>query len=256
VTSLHLQAAVVAADGLRKSFGPREVLRDVHLRVGAGQFLAVVGPSGGGKTTLLRVLGGLEAPSAGLLTVKRSDDAAPTVRLMFQEDRLLPWKNVFDNVAIGVRTSDRLQRVEAALEAVGLGDRGREWPTVLSGGQRQRVALARALVHEPDLLLLDEPFGALDALTRARMQRLLEELWDRRRFTIVLVTHDPEEALLLADRVVVLLDGRVASDTRIDSPRPRLPGDARIAALKARVLEQLTETQQLVEAETCNVHFG
>ena len=157
------------------------------------------------------------------------------VRIMFQDARLLPWKSVLDNVALGLPRRERAQAA-AVLRQVGLGDRGGDWPAQLSGGQRQRVALARALVHRPGLLLLDEPLGALDALTRIDMQQLIETLWRRDGFTSVLVTHDVGEAVALADRILVLDEGGVALDERVPLTRPRARGSAAFAALEARVL--------------------
>jgi sulfonate transport system ATP-binding protein len=156
---------------------------------------------------------------------------------MFQEDRLLPWRTVLRNVTLGLKGCKR--KAEAILRAVGLEGRENEFPVGLSGGQRQRVSLARALIHEPDLLLLDEPFGALDAITRAAMQLLLERLLVARPRTVVLVTHDVEEALLLSDRVLVIKDGGVARDLVFARPRPRLRGDPALAALKEELLDGL-----------------
>lgn len=230
--------ATVALDKLAKQYGAREVLRDIQLEVTAGEFVALIGPSGGGKTTLLRVVAGLEEPSSGAVTIQRPDGEAPTIRVMFQEDRLLPWQSVIDNVTFGLASGER-PRARHFLAAVGLADRERDWPRVLSGGQKQRVSLARALAHQPDLLLLDEPFGALDALTRAGMQRLLEELWQRERRTVLLVTHDVEEALLLADRVIVLQEGRLVTDLRVTLPRPRHRADPWLATHKEELLDNL-----------------
>jgi sulfonate transport system ATP-binding protein len=154
---------------------------------------------------------------------------------MFQDARLLPWKRVKDNITLGLRGADAL----GVLRQVGLADRALDWPARLSGGQRQRVALARALIHDPQLLLLDEPLGALDALTRIGMQGLIETLWRERRFTALLVTHDVQEAVALADRVVLIEDGRIALDLRIDLPRPRERGSAAFAALEARILDRV-----------------
>ncbi|MBM7566085.1 ATP-binding cassette domain-containing protein [Paenibacillus sacheonensis] len=203
-------------------FGDLTVLRDLELSIPAGQFLAVVGRSGCGKSTLLRLLAGLEQASRGAVSIGGAASAGlrSDVRVMFQDARLLPWKSVLDNVRIGVEGGDRSQALEA-LELVGLADRAKEWPSVLSGGQRQRVALARALVSNPSLLLLDEPLGALDALTRIEMQQLIERLWLERRFTAVLVTHDVSEAVALADRVVLVENGTISQDITIALARPR-----------------------------------
>jgi sulfonate transport system ATP-binding protein len=156
--------------------------------------------------------------------------------MLFQDARLLPWQRVLDNVGIARGEAWR-ERAQAVLADVGLGDRGRDWPAILSGGQRQRVALARALVSRPRLLLLDEPFGALDALTRMEMHDLLARIWTRERFTTLLITHDVVEAVTLADRVLVLREGRVALDLAVDAKRPRENDDPRVLALRRRVLE-------------------
>ncbi len=227
--------------GLNKRYGARHVLRDVGLVVEPGSFVAIVGRSGCGKSTLLRLLAGLEAPDDGLL---RFDDAAPAahgadIRIMFQDARLLPWKRVIDNVALGLPPAEGRRLAGEALAQVGLADRAHDWPAVLSGGQRQRVALARALVHRPRLLLLDEPLGALDALTRIEMHRLIERLWAQHRFTALLVTHDVAEAVALADRVLLVEDGRIALDAPVLLARPRPRGDARFAALEDQVLQRV-----------------
>ena len=230
---------------LGKRYGERVVLRGLDLELAAGEFVAVVGRSGCGKSTLLRLLAGLEAPSGEqggpparapvLFDGFPQWGADDRVRIMFQDARLLPWKSVLDNVALGLPRRERAQAA-AVLRQVGLGDRGGDWPAQLSGGQRQRVALARALVHRPGLLLLDEPLGALDALTRIDMQQLIETLWRRDGFTSVLVTHDVGEAVALADRILVLDEGGVALDERVPLTRPRARGSAAFAALEARVL--------------------
>ncbi|MET0962269.1 MAG: ATP-binding cassette domain-containing protein [Noviherbaspirillum sp.] len=229
----------VAALGLGKSYGERRVLRAADLSIAAGEFVAVVGRSGCGKSTLLRLLAGLEPPDAG--SVRFGDGGArPETRVMFQDARLLPWKRVADNVALGLpRGAD----VGPALRQVGLDDRSHEWPAVLSGGQRQRVALARALVHDPQLLLLDEPLGALDALTRIEMQLMIEQLWQARGFTALLVTHDVQEAVALADRVVLIEDGAISLDCRIDLPRPRSRGNPLFAELEERILARVLHEQ-------------
>lgn len=220
-----------------KRFGERAVLRSLGLTIPTGSFVAIVGRSGGGKSTLLRLLAGLDTASAGsvLLNGKPFDGLPAGVRMLFQDARLLPWQRVIDNVGIA-RGPDWRQRAAAALADVGLADRAGEWPAVLSGGQRQRVALARALVSRPRLLLLDEPFGALDALTRMEMHELLARIWTRDRFTTVLITHDVVEAVTLADRVLVLKDGGVALDAMVDAHRPRQPDDPRVLHLERRVL--------------------
>jgi sulfonate transport system ATP-binding protein len=227
------QGVPVALEALSKSFGTRTVLHDVKLELQAGEFVAVVGRSGCGKSTLLRAIAGLETAEQGSIKIGKGAIAA-SVRIMFQEARLLPWKTVLENVAIGMPRS--LNAAAATLATVGLADRADDWPAELSGGQRQRVALARALLHEPELLLLDEPLGALDALTRIEMQQLIEALWLARGFTAVLVTHDVQEAIALADRVVLIEDGRITLDLKIDLPRPRARGSVAFASLEQRLL--------------------
>jgi sulfonate transport system ATP-binding protein len=230
--------------GLRKSFGDNEVLRGIDLHIPAGQFVAVVGRSGCGKSTLLRLIAGLERPTAG--TIGFGEEArAEDVRVMFQEPRLLPWARVLSNVEVGLgreRASvDAQARAENALVEVGLGDKRGQWPSVLSGGQKQRVALARALVSRPRVLAFDEPLGALDALTRISMQRLLERVWRDQGFTAILVTHDVSEAVALADRVLVIENGRIAHDLDVDIARPRRRGSAELAALEGAILKNLLE---------------
>jgi sulfonate transport system ATP-binding protein len=222
--------ARVALDGLEKRFGERAVLRGIDLDIAPGELVTIVGRSGSGKSTLLRILCGLEAPSRGSARV----DGGP-VRVVFQEPRLLPWRSALQNVAIGLPAT-REAHARQVLDQVGLGDRLHEYPGVLSGGQRQRVALARALVHEPQVMLLDEPFGALDALTRVSAQRLVESLWTRHGFTALLVTHDVEEAVLLGDRVLVFEDGRIIDGVRVDLPRPRRHENPAIGRLTGALL--------------------
>ena len=236
--------ARVEVQGLSKSYGAREVLADVALQIAPGEFVALVGRSGCGKSTLLRLLAGLEAADTGRIaidgTAQSSAHRADT-RIMFQDARLLPWKRVLDNVALGLRSQDAKQRALDALAQVGLADRAGDWPAVLSGGQRQRVALARALVHTPRLLLLDEPLGALDALTRIEMQRLIEGLWQRHGFTAVLVTHDVGEAVALADRVLLIEDHRLALDQAVVLPRPRSRGQVAFAQHEERLLDRVLQ---------------
>jgi sulfonate transport system ATP-binding protein len=235
--------AAIQAEGLAKAYGERGVLHDVDLHVAPGEFVAIVGRSGCGKSTLLRLIAGLERADGGTIRFDGGTRAAHSdeIRLMFQDARLLPWKRVLDNVALGLdpAVGDVRERARDALAQVGLADRAGDWPAVLSGGQRQRVALARALVHAPRLLLLDEPLGALDALTRIEMQRLIESLWQRHRFTALLVTHDVGEAVALADRVLLIEAQQVALDQRIDLARPRSHGQNGFARHEQRILERV-----------------
>ena len=230
----------VGVNGVSKQYGNRTILNNIDLHIPSGQFVAVVGRSGCGKSTLLRLLAGLEQTTQGELLAGNAplQTAREDTRLMFQDARLLPWKRVIDNVGLGLSGNWR-QQAEQALAAVGLGERAHDWPAALSGGQKQRVALARALIHRPHLLLLDEPLGALDALTRIEMQQLIERLWQRHGFTVLLVTHDVSEAVAVADRVILIEDGRIGLDLPIDLPRPRHRGDARLAALEAQVLDRV-----------------
>ncbi|KAF1042419.1 MAG: Aliphatic sulfonates import ATP-binding protein SsuB [Herbaspirillum frisingense] len=221
-----------------KSFGGREVLHDIDLDIAPGEFVAIVGRSGCGKSTLLRLVAQLDGASGGEVIYDQGAAGEPEIRIMFQDSRLLPWKRVLANVALGLPRQAAPQALQA-LRHVGLEQRAGEWPAVLSGGQRQRVALARALVHDPQLLLLDEPLGALDALTRIEMQALIESLWQERGFTALLVTHDVQEAIALADRVLLIEDGHVALDQRIELARPRSRGQAQFAALEEAILARV-----------------
>ena len=227
--------------GLTKRYGQREVLRQAQLHIAPGEFVAIVGRSGCGKSTLLRLVAGLESATSGAIHLDGQplQGLSSSTRIMFQEARLLPWKRVLDNVALGLPPQQR-DAAAQVLAQVGLGERQHEWPARLSGGQRQRVALARALVHQPHLLLLDEPLGALDALTRIEMHRLIESLWQTHGFTALLVTHDVQEAVALADRVVLIEDGQIALDQRIDLPRPRAH-NAAFAALEQRILDRVLQ---------------
>lgn len=233
----------VSLDGVAKRYGERTVLEDFDLKIERGRFVAIVGRSGCGKSTLLRLVAGLEAIDAGSLEARRDDGASLDKRIMFQDARLLPWKTVLQNVMLGMPKQAR-ERARAVLADVGLADRADDWPAELSGGQRQRVALARALVHEPELLLLDEPLGALDALTRIEMHGLIERLWRERGFTALLVTHDVHEAVALGDRILLIEQGRIALDTPVTLPRPRARGSAAFAALEDRVLQRVLRSDQ------------
>jgi sulfonate transport system ATP-binding protein len=228
--------------GLRKSYGDNEVLRGIDLHIPAGQFVAIVGKSGCGKSTLLRLIAGLEKFDAGSISL--GDAVKPEdIRVMFQEPRLLPWARVLSNVEVGLgrdrSSSDAHTRADKALTEVGLTDKRDQWPSVLSGGQKQRVALARALVSRPRVLAFDEPLGALDALTRISMQRLLERVWRDQGFTAILVTHDVAEAVALADRVLVIEEGRIAHDVVVNTARPRQRGSAELAGLEGSILSHL-----------------
>ncbi|MFM2086297.1 MAG: aliphatic sulfonates import ATP-binding protein SsuB, partial [Pseudomonadota bacterium] len=230
----------LALTKLSKAYAERQVLNNIDLALRAGEFVAIVGRSGCGKSTLLRSIAGLESVDEGQVTVGSGKEfGPPDIRIMFQEARLLPWKTVLENVALGLPRS--VGAAAASLWTVGLADRADEWPSALSGGQKQRVALARALVHEPQLLLLDEPLGALDALTRIEMQQLIESLWLARGFTAVLVTHDVAEAVALADRVLLIEDGQITLDQEIDLPRPRQRGSAAFAALEQTILARVLQ---------------
>ncbi len=237
----------ITTRGLVRRFGGATVLRGLDLYVPPGQFLAIVGRSGSGKSTLLRLLGGIDRADAGHVALgDAGGDIGPQARVMFQEPRLLPWARVLDNVEVGLGPepgTDGPARARAALDAVGLGTRGHEWPAALSGGQKQRVALARALVSRPRLLLLDEPLGALDALTRIEMQSLVEDAWRSGGFTAVLVTHDVAEAVALADRIILIEHGGVALDLAVPLPRPRRRGSPVFAELQERILERLLDRQ-------------
>jgi sulfonate transport system ATP-binding protein len=219
--------------GLNRSFGPERVLTDLDLTIAPGEFVALIGRSGSGKSTLLRALAGLDRETAGVLEV----DGA--VSIAFQEPRLVPWKRVTDNVCLGMRVPDPRERAAEALAEVGLAGRARAWPLTLSGGEAQRASLARALVREPSLLLLDEPFSALDALTRIAMHRLVLALWENHRPAVLLVTHDVDEALALADRVVVLTGGRIGLSCEVTANRPRDRDDRGLISLRTRLLAEL-----------------
>jgi sulfonate transport system ATP-binding protein len=226
-------APVVRLRGVGRRFGHAVVLDAIDLDIAPGEFVAVLGRSGSGKTTLLRLLARLDRGLTGALET----GSAPAV--VFQDPRLLPWRSALDNVALGLRGPQPRKRAARALAEVGLEGREDAWPRQLSGGQRQRVSLARALVREPDLLLLDEPFSALDALTRISAQALVSTLWRRHRPAVLLVTHDVEEALLLADRTLLLDGGRIAYDERFDAPRPRRRDDAALIARRRDLLARL-----------------
>jgi sulfonate transport system ATP-binding protein len=219
--------------GLSRRFGGRVVLDGLDLDIAPGEFVAMIGRSGTGKSTLLRALAGLDSGVTGTLSVPGETAVA------FQEPRLVPWKKVLDNLTLGLREPDPGAVARAALDEVGLSERAGAWPLTLSGGEAQRASLARALVRQPSLLLLDEPFSALDALTRISMHRLVLSLWERHRPAVLLVTHDVDEALALADRVLVLNEGRIAHSAPVGVPRPRDRDNPDLAALRLRLLAEL-----------------
>jgi sulfonate transport system ATP-binding protein len=226
---------IVRVRKLVRRFTLKGVLNGVDLDIHKGEFVALLGRSGCGKSTLLRALAGLdhEATGSGEIAVP------PKISVVFQDARLLPWKRVLDNVTLGLAGVEAQDRGRRALAEVELGGRERSWPYELSGGEQQRVALARSLVREPDLLLADEPFGALDALTRLRMHALLKRLSDAHKPAVLLVTHDVDEAIALADRVVVLEQGRMVADVAIDLPREPLERAARVTHLRRQLLGRL-----------------
>ncbi|WP_420099260.1 ABC transporter ATP-binding protein [Corynebacterium sp.] len=224
----QLNTGTVSVRDLHRSFdGTTDILAGVDLDVRPGEFVALLGRSGSGKSTLLRALAGLDGDVAGHGVVEVPD----RVSVVFQDSRLVPWLRIADNVSFGLPSGAATRaRVRDALAEVGLAGRERAWPVELSGGEQQRAALARALVREPELLLADEPFGALDALTKIRMHGLLRDLVARHRPSVLMITHDVEEALALADRVVVLTDGRlscqhVTAGQDVDGLRRRLLGE-------------------------------
>jgi sulfonate transport system ATP-binding protein len=229
----------IRARGLTQTFGENRILAGLDLDIAPGEFVALLGRSGSGKTTLLRLLAGLDEATAGELIV-----AQPRT-VVFQDPRLLPWKRTWENVVLGLRRDGARERAVSALAEVALGHRADAWPLTLSGGEAQRAALARALVREPALLLLDEPFASLDALTRMRMHVLVEALWRRHRPAVLLVTHDVDEAISLADRVLVLDAGRIALDLTVALSRPRSPAFAGFYDLRRALLAALgVETRE------------
>ncbi|WP_370614397.1 ABC transporter ATP-binding protein [Mumia sp. Pv 4-285] len=233
-SSVTTAPAAARLTTVSKAYGDNRVLDGIDLTIAPGEFVAVLGPSGTGKTTLLRLLNGFEKPDAGKILVP------PRVTTVYQEPRLVPAHRVLRNVLLGQRrTKANKSAALSALSEVGLERHAGSWPATLSGGEAQRVALARALVRDPQLLLLDEPFAALDALTRLRMHDLLDRLRERHRPAILLVTHDIDEAIRLADRIVMLRSGSVAIDVRIDVEHPRAITDPRVVDLRERLLGEL-----------------
>jgi sulfonate transport system ATP-binding protein len=224
------EPAPVQLRNVIRQFGEQRVIDGLDLDIAPGEFVALLGASGSGKTTLLRLLAGLDSIDSGQLRVPLARAA------VFQEPRLMPWKSAWRNVVLGLRTGGGKRRAEQALTEVGLAHRINAFPATLSGGEAQRVALARGLVREPKLLLLDEPFAALDALTRIRMHQLIIDLWRTHTPAVLLVTHDVDEAILLADRVIVLADGKIADALRIELPRQRSTAQPGFQAIRTRLL--------------------
>jgi sulfonate transport system ATP-binding protein len=237
----------LAIEGLSKTYADgTEALRDIHLRAQSGEIVAILGGSGCGKTTLLRLTAGLDQPSAGAIAVddQTIEGTHPAISAVFQEPRLLPWLTVASNIAFGGRRiakPERQRRVTGLLERIGLEGYGARWPKDLSGGQQQRVAIARALIGHPEILLLDEPFSALDSFTRASLHELLLSLWLDLQPTILIVTHDVDEAVFLADRVVVMRPhpGRVHEAMTLGLPRPRNKLTAEYDIMRRNVLRAI-----------------
>lgn len=239
----------LSVDQLRMAFGTIVALEDVSFTVADSQVICVLGPSGCGKTTLLNVLAGFEVPASGQVMLRSRPIAGPGPdrSVVFQTPALFPWLNVYRNIVYAIPRRDRPQyrdRAHQLIEQVGLAGFEKHYPYQLSGGMKQRVAIARALLTEPDVLLMDEPFGALDAQTRVTMQALLQDIWLSRRPTIVFITHDVDEAIFLADRVLVMSarPGRICQDIAVSFPRPRratLLTDTRFNALKKQAWQAL-----------------
>jgi sulfonate transport system ATP-binding protein len=229
----------VRIEALTRSFGDKVVLDGIDLEIAPNEFVALLGRSGSGKSTLLRALVGLDYDVAGSGELRVPE----RVSMVFQDSRLLPWRRVLDNVTLALRAPDARQKGIDALAEVGLAGRERSWPTQLSGGEQQRVALARSLVGEPELLLADEPFGALDALTRIKMHGLLRALCKRHQPAVLLVTHDVDEAVQLADRIVVLDKGRISVDIRPGLPESRKASDRGFQEIRELLLRALGVTE-------------
>lgn len=234
------QGIPIVIEQIEKRFGEKTVLHDLSLTIEAGEFVVIVGKSGSGKSTLLRIAAGLESVTKGTVTfdevpVEKTD---ANIKMMYQDSRLLPWKTVIDNVMLGLKGKWR-KKAEETLDHVGLLEYKDVWPSTLSGGQQQRVALARALIHQPSLLLLDEPLSALDALTRLEMQNLIEQLWSEQQFTALLVTHDVREAVRLGDRIVLIEDGEITLNEKNPAKRPREFTDLSLIKLEQEILQKI-----------------
>jgi sulfonate transport system ATP-binding protein len=238
---------MISFNGIGKRYANQtQALEGITLTVADGEILAILGGSGCGKSTLLRLASGLDQPTAGTVVLDGAviSEPHPAIGVVFQEPRLLPWLKIADNAGFGLAALDeasRRERVKRVLDRIGLGAYGEAWPRELSGGQAQRVAIARALVPQPKVLLLDEPFSALDPFTRASLQEALLSLWAAQKPTLVIVTHDIEEAIVLADRIAVMRPspGRIFAEIRVDLPRPRERLSDDFIALERRILSAL-----------------
>lgn len=234
------QAIQIDIKNASKFYGDKEVLKGIQLTIEKGEFVAIIGKSGSGKSTLLRLVAGLETLTKGevLFDEVTPSQSTANITMMYQDSRLLPWKSVIENVGLGLK-GNWMEQAEEVLEAVGLSSLKDQWPSTLSGGQKQRVALARALIHEPSLLMLDEPLSALDAFTKLEMQNLVESIWRKIGFTALLVTHDVREAIRLADRIILIEEGQIAMNIKVDAPRPRHFASNNLALLEEEVLNRI-----------------
>lgn len=252
--------ATVAIDNLRKTFatptGPQTALDGISFNVEDRSFVSLVGPSGCGKTTLLNIISGIENASSGSVEILEQGEPAK-LGYVFQEPRLLPWRSVFDNLMYVQPVQDEAarNRVSAALDLVGLGHAAKKWPSQLSGGQQQRIGIARAFSVEPDLLLMDEPFSHLDAITARSLREHLQELWGRTRKTVIFVTHDVSEAAELSDRILMLAPGGcIHEDITVNLPRPRRASDPDVAVLEASVLRRFEELEASTTKSSTDPH--
>ncbi|ATO45533.1 hypothetical protein C5L30_000815 [Companilactobacillus farciminis] len=232
--------SMITIKNVNKTYNNLTALHDVSLDIKQGEFIALVGMSGGGKSTLLRLIAGLEQPTNGSVQIN-SNDTKSLIRVMFQEDRLLPWMSVLDNLSFGSKDKNTKAHAKELLDLVELGDYADHFPNQLSGGQKQRVALARALMRHPKILLLDEPLGALDALTRRKMQDLILDICQKQNLTTILVTHDVEEAARMADRIVVMKD----STNSYEETCPKNRNAGQIGIVADRVLGEILEEPEV-----------
>lgn len=228
--------SMIKIKNVNKTYDNLTALQNINLDINQGEFIALVGMSGGGKSTLLRLIAGLEQPTTGSVSIE-SDHTKSLMRVMFQEDRLLPWMSVLDNLSFGSKDKNTKAHAQELLELVELGDYADQFPNQLSGGQKQRVALARALMSQPQILLLDEPLGALDALTRRKMQDLILDICQKQNLTTILVTHDVEEAARMADRIIVMKN----STNTYEEVCPKNRNAGQIGIVADRVLGEILE---------------